>query len=34
MSLLNLMMAVKPNDGLDSAGGETDIATSFDVTIE
>ncbi|MDA8971581.1 type 1 periplasmic binding fold superfamily protein [Flavobacteriaceae bacterium] len=25
---------VKPNDGLDSAGGETDIATSFDVTIE
>jgi hypothetical protein len=25
---------VKPNDGLDSAGGETDITTSFDVTIE
>ena len=25
---------VKPNDGLESAGGETDIATSFDVTIE
>lgn len=25
---------VKPNDGLDSAGGETDIATRFDVTIE
>jgi len=25
---------VKPNDGLDSAGGETDIATSFDVNIE
>ena len=25
---------VKPNDGLDSARGETDIATSFDVTIE
>ena len=25
---------VKTNDGLDSAGGETDIATSFDVTIE
>jgi len=25
---------VKPNDGLESAGGETDITTSFDVTIE
>ena len=25
---------VKPNDGLDSAGGETDITTTFDVTIE
>ncbi len=25
---------VKPNDGLDSAGGETDIATSFDVSIQ
>ena len=25
---------VKPNNGLDSAGGETDITTSFDVTIE
>ena len=25
---------LKPNDGLDSAGGETDITTSFDVTIE
>ena len=25
---------VKPNDGLDSAGGETDISTSFDVSIQ
>jgi len=25
---------LKPNDGLDSAGGETDIATSFDVSIQ
>ena len=25
---------VKPNDGLDSAGGETDITTTFDLTIE
>ena len=25
---------VKPNDGLDSAGGETDITTTFDVSIE
>lgn len=25
---------VKPNDGLESAGGETDIATSFDVSIQ
>jgi len=25
---------VKPNDGIDSAGGETDIATSFDVSIQ
>ena len=25
---------VKPNDGLESAGGETDITTSIDVTIE
>jgi len=25
---------VKPNDGLDSAGGETDITRTFDVTIE
>ena len=25
---------VKPNDGLDSAGGETDITSTFDVTIE
>ena len=26
--------AVKPNDGLESAGGETDISTSFDVSIQ
>jgi hypothetical protein len=25
---------VKPNDGLESAGGETDISTSFDVSIQ
>lgn len=25
---------VKPNDGLDSAGGETDVTTTFDVSIE
>ena len=25
---------VKPNDGLDSAGGETDISTSFEVSIQ
>jgi hypothetical protein len=25
---------LKPNDGLDSAGGETDITTSFDVSIQ
>ena len=25
---------LKPNDGLDSAGGETDITTTFDVSIE
>ena len=25
---------VKPNDGLDSAGGETDIATTFNVSIQ
>ena len=25
---------VKPNDGLDSAGGETDVTTTFDVRIE
>ena len=25
---------LKPNDGLDSAGGETDISTSFDVSIQ
>ena len=25
---------VKPNDGLESAGGETDISTSFDVSVQ